>query len=136
MYIGGFPDSLVGKDSACNAGDMGSIPGLGRSSGEGIGYLLQHSAGEFHGLCSLWGCKESDMTERLSLSKCMCIYIYIKYTHICIITYKDETKETLFIVLGGCTYIGAHFSLIMLGFIPASWSQHIYSLKFIHSKSI
>ena len=81
VYIGGFPDSLVGKDSACNAGDMGSIPGLGRSSGEGIGYLLQHSAGEFHGLCSLWGCKESDMTERLSLSKCMCIYIYIYKIH-------------------------------------------------------
>ena len=39
----GFPDSLVGKESTCNAGDPGSIPGLGRSSGEGIGYPLQHS---------------------------------------------------------------------------------------------
>ena len=38
----GFPDSSVGKESACNAGDPGSIPGLGRSSGEGIGYLLQY----------------------------------------------------------------------------------------------
>ena len=33
----GFPDSSVGKESACNAGDPGSIPGLGRSPGEGIG---------------------------------------------------------------------------------------------------
>ena len=33
----GFPDSLVGKESACNAGDPGSIPGSGRSAGEGIG---------------------------------------------------------------------------------------------------
>ena len=41
----GFPDSSVGKESACNAGDPGSIPGLGRSAGEGIGYPLQYSWG-------------------------------------------------------------------------------------------
>ena len=39
----GFPDSSVGKESACNAGDPRSIPGSGRSTGEGIGYLLQYS---------------------------------------------------------------------------------------------
>ena len=39
----GFPDSAVGKESTCNAGDTGSIPGLGRFTGEGIGYLLQYS---------------------------------------------------------------------------------------------
>ena len=38
-----FPDSSVAKESSCNAGDAGSIPGLGRSPGEGIGYLLQYS---------------------------------------------------------------------------------------------
>ena len=38
-----FPDSSVGKESACNAGDPGSIPGSGRSAGEGIGYPLQDS---------------------------------------------------------------------------------------------
>ena len=38
-----FPDSSVGKVSACNAGDCGSIPGSGRSTGEGIGYPLQYS---------------------------------------------------------------------------------------------
>ena len=38
-----FPDSSVGKKSACNAGNPSSIPGLGRHSGEGIGYPLQHS---------------------------------------------------------------------------------------------
>ena len=42
IYIG-FPGSSVGKESTCNAGDPGSIPGLGRSTGEGIGYLLQYS---------------------------------------------------------------------------------------------
>ena len=39
----GFPDSSAGEESACNAGDPGSIPGMGRSSGEGIGYPLQYS---------------------------------------------------------------------------------------------
>ena len=39
----GFSDSSVGKESACNAGDPGSILGSGRSTGEGIGYPLQHS---------------------------------------------------------------------------------------------
>ena len=39
----GFPDSLVGKESACNAGDPGSIPGSGRSPGERKGYPLQYS---------------------------------------------------------------------------------------------
>ena len=38
-----FPDSSVGKESACNAGDPGSIPGSGRSLGEGKGYRLQYS---------------------------------------------------------------------------------------------
>ena len=39
----GFPDSSVGRESACNAGDPGSIPGSGRSTGKGIGYPLQYS---------------------------------------------------------------------------------------------
>ena len=39
----GFPHSSVGKESTCNAGDLGLIPGLGRSPGEGIGYPLQYS---------------------------------------------------------------------------------------------
>ena len=95
------------RESTCNAGDPGSIPGLGRSSGEGIGYPLHYSwaslvaqlvknllqcrkpglnpwvekipwrremlptlvfwPGEFHGLYSPWGHKESDTTERLPL---------------------------------------------------------------------
>ena len=39
----GFPDSSAGKESACNAGDLSSIPGSGRFPGEGIGYPLQYS---------------------------------------------------------------------------------------------
>ena len=43
MYISGFPDSSVGKESACNVRDPGSIPGLGRAPGKGISYPLQYS---------------------------------------------------------------------------------------------
>ena len=43
FLIIGFPDSSVGKESAFNSGDPGSIPGLGRSAGEGIGHPLQYS---------------------------------------------------------------------------------------------
>ena len=39
----GFPNSSVDKDSTCNAGNLGSIPGSGKSAGEGIGYPLQYS---------------------------------------------------------------------------------------------
>ena len=63
----GFPDSSVAKESACNAGDLGFTPGLVRSPGEGKGYPLQYS-GLDNSMDFPWGCKESDMTERLSRS--------------------------------------------------------------------
>ena len=43
MHMRGFPGSSAGKESAGNAGDLGLIPGSGRSAGEGIGYPLQYS---------------------------------------------------------------------------------------------
>ena len=64
-----FPGGSDGKASAYNAGDLGSIPGLGRSSGEGNGNPLQYSCLEkSHGWRSMvgyspWDHKESDMTE-------------------------------------------------------------------------
>ena len=64
----GFPCSTTGKETACNVGDLGSIPGLGRSPKEGKGYPLQYSGLEDSmNSTSSWGCKESDTTERLSL---------------------------------------------------------------------
>ena len=41
-HLWGFPNNSAGKESACNAGDPGSLPGLGRSLGEGKGYPLQY----------------------------------------------------------------------------------------------
>jgi len=68
----GFPGGSDGKESTCNAGDLGSIPGLGRSSGGGHSNPLQYSCLEnLYGQRSLvsyspWGRKESDQTKRLS----------------------------------------------------------------------
>ena len=57
-----FPSGSAGKESAYNTGELGSIPGLGRSPVEGKGYPFQYS-----GLYSPWGRKESDKSEPLSL---------------------------------------------------------------------
>ena len=43
LFILGFPGGSAGKESTCNVGDLGSIPGLGRSLGEGRSYPLQYS---------------------------------------------------------------------------------------------
>ena len=69
-----FPGGSDGKASAYNAGDLGSIPGSGRSPGEGNGNPLQYSCLEkSHGQKRLvgyspWGCKGSDTTEQLSFT--------------------------------------------------------------------
>ena len=70
LFIGarGFPGSSTGKESACNAGDPGSIPGSGRSPWRRERLPTPvFWPGEFHGLWSPGGRKESDTTERLSL---------------------------------------------------------------------
>ena len=54
-----FPDSSAGKESACNAGDPGLIPGLGRSAGEGKGYPLQCSGLENSMDCIVHGVAKS-----------------------------------------------------------------------------
>ena len=71
-----FPGGSDGNESAFSAGDLGLIPGLGRSPGEGTPVFLP---GEFHGQESLavyspWGCEQSDTTEQLSLSL---TYVYV-----------------------------------------------------------
>ena len=70
-----FPGGSDGKESTCNVGDLGSIPGLGGSPGRGHGNPLQYSClDNLHGQRSLvgyssWCHKESDMTEWLSTAQ-------------------------------------------------------------------
>ena len=64
----GFPGGSEVKGSACNVGDLGLIPGLGRSPGEWNGYPLQYSDLENSMDCSPWGHKELGTTEQLSHS--------------------------------------------------------------------
>ena len=63
----GFPGDSDGKESGCNAGDVGSIPGLGRSPGEGNGYPPQYSCLENSmdkgAWQAVWGHKELDTTK-------------------------------------------------------------------------
>ena len=55
----GFPCDSAGKESACNVGDLGSIPGLGRSPGEGKGYPFQYSGLENSLNCVIYGVAKS-----------------------------------------------------------------------------
>ena len=70
----GFPCVSAGKESACNDGDLGSIPGLGRLGEGKRPSTLVFCTGEFQEnfmenyMYSLWGRKELDTTEQLSLS--------------------------------------------------------------------
>ena len=59
----GFSGGSAGKESTCSVGDLGSIPGLGRSPGEGKGYPLQDSGLENSMDYLIHGVTELDMTE-------------------------------------------------------------------------
>ena len=60
----GFPGDSAGKESACNVGDLGLIPGLGRSPGEGNGYPLQNSGLENSMDCIVLGVAKSRTGQR------------------------------------------------------------------------
>ena len=90
----GFPCGSAGKESACNAGDLGSIPGLERSPGEAKGYPLQYSGLE--NSMDLYSLKELDMTEQLSLSKKKYYYSFVYYCWLAVVSpevYLNERRR-------------------------------------------
>ena len=94
----GFPSSSDGKESTCNAGDPGSIPGSGRSSGEELATHFRLLPIEFHGQRSLsvagyspWGRKELDLTNTFTfrlfrLRKIVCSFA-LSYQYISSLMY-------------------------------------------------
>ena len=64
LVLLGFPCGSAGKESACTVGDLGSIPGLGRSPGEGKGYPLQYS--DLENSQGLYGITEKAMVTHSS----------------------------------------------------------------------
>ena len=88
-YDSGFPRGSYGKESACNAGDLGLIPGLRRSLGEGNGNSLQYSClknpngQRILAGYRLWGRKGSDMTERLSTEQWYHLMVQNGFTREC-----------------------------------------------------
>jgi hypothetical protein len=86
----GFPCGSAGKESACNVGDLRSIPGLGRFPWRRERLpALAFWPGEFHGLYSPWGHKELDVTERLSF------HFFKHYHHGYRLEGKDQKQESL-----------------------------------------
>ena len=77
MYIvlRGFPGGSAGKESACNARDLSSIPGLGISPGEGKGYSLQYFGLENSMYCIVHGVAKSDTAERLLLHLYLLVFV-------------------------------------------------------------
>ena len=65
--LGDFPCGSAGKESICNVGDLGSVPELGRSPGEGKGYTLQYSGLENSMGCIVYGALEKDMAIHSSI---------------------------------------------------------------------
>ena len=71
LFLERFPGGSAGKESACNAGDLGSVPGLGRSPGEGNSHPLQYSCLENpmdRGDCWVTVCEVAKSQTRLSFS--------------------------------------------------------------------
>ena len=101
----GFPSGSCSKKSACNAGDLGLIPGLERSCGEGKGYPHQYSGLEKSMDCIVHGIAESDAAERLSLSffRDIFFHVYLKCIFVKFVCYHssahlEKIKTDLFLL--------------------------------------
>ena len=79
----GFPGGSAGKKSVCSSGDLGSIPGLGRSPGEGNGYPLQYSGPRNPMDCIVYGVAKSwTQLSNFHFPRSTCTYRLLHYQHL------------------------------------------------------
>ena len=99
-FIMGFPGGSAGKESTCNTGDLGSIPGLGRSPGEGNGYSLLYSGLENSMDCMIHGVAKNQ-TLLSDFTLLLCIYYMLFCNHLSfiinIITYSTNIDQNYFL---------------------------------------
>ena len=105
----GFPGSSDGKESACTAGDLGSIPGSGRSPREGNGLpTAVFLPGESHGQRSLadyspWGQKDLDAAEQLTISLSLHLICFLTVLSVCLWLF---IFWCLILYIHTCSYLG------------------------------
>ena len=134
----GFPGGSDGKESVCNIGDLGSIPGSGRSPGEGNGYPLQCSCLENSMHRGAWrttvhGVTESDATEWLTFSLSHFLIIPMTREHLSL-QWKGEAKLLTIdsIVLDNYLTISSHLSTGK-SFLSENWClKQSWSTKTVH----
>ena len=120
--LGGFPGGSNGKESACSAGDPGSIPGSGRSPGEGKVYSSIFMPGEFHGQGSLPGYSPWDQKKELNTTERLDTLMHLHgFDYSCFWTW--------FTVYFLIVYLPCSL-LISLTFPPDTHIHHIYFTHF------
>ena len=97
----GFPCGSAGKEFTCNVGDLGSIPGLGRSPGEGKGYPLQYSGLENYMDCIVDGVAKS----QTQLSNFL---FHFKF-------HKESLNLTISVFLNLCSFLTSKIHIICVG---------------------
>ena len=131
LCVRAFPGGSAGKESACNVGDLGLVPGLGRCPGEGKGYPLQYPGLENSMDYTVHGdrvAKSRTLSEQLSLSKCFKTHL-IRCSAPCSWLYID--KIVLFIktqMSEECTDSSEFMTTIKILLFSYVWRQEFCKL--------
>ena len=156
-YVG-FPCGWAGKESACNAGDLGLIRGLGRSPGEGKGYSLQYSGLEHSRDCIVYGIAKSQTQlsdfHNIHIGTYIHAHIYTyTHTYLCIVHLRTVGETYIYTHIHTCIhctciFLPPHFlnvshtrwrvcRFVYTCILPQTLSEcvdiHAYAYVFIHT---
>ena len=133
LFVPSFPGSSVGKGSACSAGDLGSINGLGRSPGEGNGKPLQYSCLEnlmdrgACGLQTMWSKRGGhDWTTKTS-----CSWYKGEFGHMCLNTCVPKcchSVDIIYVYEHKCTHMHTHPDGLLVRPCTFRWTH-----RYIHT---